>query len=659
MSQNVSFLGAEFTLGDSKFLTEVKEAQNAKALADIESFKGEMVYVGLADKDFDAETAARIQGKVALIDRGAVSFADKIKRAVAAGASAVVVANNAAGEAIVMANDNVVEIPAVMIEQEAGQKIKVQLATSSVVVDLKPAQKIEKPWMADTISPFSSRGPRSEDGVIKPEISAPGTNIISAARGSGDRGRLMSGTSMAGPHIAGVMGLLRQKFPELSVLELKSVLLGHGKVINDEKKAVYSVSRQGAGRVQVAESLSAKLVTIPSTISLGLVDIEQKKVLTQDLTIKNISNETLSLDAQWAGSNALRFKVPKITLAAGESKKVTIQVLVDGTQMTEANQELDGFLKFTRGEETLLQMPALAVTRQISRITATSLHVAATSEDDGPGSLAILKLKNTSMNAGEAYVFTSLGKDDRKVDEKPDLAHNKNCDLQSAGYRIIQGEDGKRYFQVALKLYEGVTTWHRCEVNVQFDSNNDGVADQELDGLVASDLPGLTTDKFISLLLDGNKARELRKQYETDKLGGKEATEDYKEAIQGMLPMDTFDNSTLAIITAEVSSLQASPTGELKVKISTTHNDSAAVEYDDYLGSAKEWKQVSLNDLGQAVSDIPEVVKVDGNSTSTVNLKKGYSNESVIIYTPQNKSVRDSVVEDQQSQVLKATYGVK
>jgi subtilisin family serine protease len=655
MVQNVSSPGAEFAAGDKMFLSEYTEAQSSKPLSELKEAQGEVIFVGLADKDFDGATAAQIQGKIALVDRGVVSFSDKIKRAQEAGAIGVIVANNAPGDTMVMAGEIKFDIPAVMITQDAGVKVKAMLANMTVSVNLKSSSRVDKGYMADTISPFSSRGPRSDDGMIKPEIAAPGTNIISAARGTGDKGASMSGTSMAGPHIAGVMGLLKQKFPELSPLELKSVLLGHGKVISDKDKKQYTVSRQGAGRVQVAESLKAKVITTPSTLSFGLTDIENQKTLALTITMKNISGEAVTLTPKWAGSSALQVSVPAVSLEPGQSKTVTVTAKVNGSAMKSANDELDGFLNFTQGEESVLQIPALVVARQISRIEATSLKVLATSGDDAAGSVTELKIANKSVNKGDAYLFNLLGKDARKKDAKPDSSHNKNCDLQSAGYRVITS-DGKRYLQVALKLYEGMTTWHRCEVNVQIDSNGDGIADQELSGMIASDLPGLPADKFVSLLLNANQAREIRKGYEASLSRGEPVVENYGDAVVDMLPMATFDNSTLAIITADTSYLQVADTGELKIKISTTHNDYSSVEYDDYLGDEHTWSKVSLGDLGQAYTDTPEVIELAGHSEATVSLKKGYGDADLVIYTPQNKSVRDPLIEDAQSQTIKATY---
>lgn len=76
----------------------------------------------------------------------------------------------------------------------------------------------------DGVAYFSSRGPIEWDGVthIKPELSAPGVNTHSAAPGGGYQA--MSGTSMACPHMAGVITLLYQAKPDLTIEEITQVL---------------------------------------------------------------------------------------------------------------------------------------------------------------------------------------------------------------------------------------------------------------------------------------------------------------------------------------------------------------------------------------------------------------------------------------------------
>lgn len=75
------------------------------------------------------------------------------------------------------------------------------------------------------ISSFSSRGPSGCGGAfaMKPEISAPGSDIYSAEPGGGYQ--YLSGTSMAGPHVAGVVALMRSANPGLDVITIKQIIM--------------------------------------------------------------------------------------------------------------------------------------------------------------------------------------------------------------------------------------------------------------------------------------------------------------------------------------------------------------------------------------------------------------------------------------------------
>ena len=76
------------------------------------------------------------------------------------------------------------------------------------------------------IADFSSRGPSDCDGkTTKPEVVAPGVQVYSSVPGGGYEWYYWSGTSMAGPHVAGVVALMRQANPDLGVDSIKQILM--------------------------------------------------------------------------------------------------------------------------------------------------------------------------------------------------------------------------------------------------------------------------------------------------------------------------------------------------------------------------------------------------------------------------------------------------
>lgn len=76
------------------------------------------------------------------------------------------------------------------------------------------------------IAGFSSRGPSGCEGnATKPEVVAPGVDVYSSVPGGGYQGNGWNGTSMSGPHVAGIVGLMREANPDLEVDVIKQILL--------------------------------------------------------------------------------------------------------------------------------------------------------------------------------------------------------------------------------------------------------------------------------------------------------------------------------------------------------------------------------------------------------------------------------------------------
>ncbi len=659
MDHNWKFASVRFDFESAPFvLAELVEGPASKKVSETGDVFGNIIYVGLANEDFSPEILEKIKGQVVLIDRGIKPFSEKLGRAAKAGAIGVVLANNQDGAPFAMGlatpNDKPIEIPAIMITKELGEKLKKEITASrKVQIHFKSEALIERSDLVDSITSFSSQGPRFEDALIKPEITAPGQNIVSAAMGGGSKSIKLSGTSMATPHIAGVVALLKQSHPQMNSRELKSLLMGTAKSIQDSRQQIYPVSMMGAGRVQVEQATHAQVISGTTGLSLGILRIEEQKTLRRSVDLQNISSGDLKLKVTFEGSPQISLTDQVIDIKSFAKANLNLEIKISSSGLKEGPNEVSGIVVFKNYEKEVFRIPLLALITQISEIKATSLVVKSTSSVGSAGSAADLILKNNSRQPGSALLFNLIGTDLRKEDRTGNSLNSRACDLQAAGYRILNGK-----LQVAIKLYEAVTSWQLCEVSVLIDSNSDSIPDQELIGAPAERLEGIQGKAFRSLLLNANQAREIRKKYEdeSDQTEKKPAPPDYSSALKGNDEMKVYNSSTVALIQMDVASLSLKPTGEFSIKIATSAQEDLAAESDDFLGPMDKWTSLDINPKAQSYMNFPEIVSVGSLAEAHVTLDKSEGIGPLMILYPQNRSVTGVQVGDEQLQIIEATY---
>ncbi|GAA4046976.1 S8 family peptidase [Nonomuraea soli] len=184
----------------------------------------------------------------------------------------------------------------------------------------------------DVMARFSSRGPRAGDNALKPDLVAPGVDIV-AARSSAsslpavDGGYTsMSGTSMATPHVAGAAAVLAQRHPDWTWQQLKSALTGSAKAIDAP------AFQQGSGRLDVARAVRQEVFATATTLSFGSVAHPYEGVVERTVTYTNAGSApvTLQLSATAAAHTgeaapAGMFAVPaEVTVPAGGSSEVKV-----------------------------------------------------------------------------------------------------------------------------------------------------------------------------------------------------------------------------------------------------------------------------------------------------------------------------------------------
>ncbi|MEV6749752.1 S8 family serine peptidase [Streptomyces sp. NPDC051080] len=237
---------------------------------------------------------------------------------------------------------------------------------------------------SDRRAPFSSQGPRFGDGALKPDLSAPGVDILAArsqlVSGSGPY-TSKSGTSMATPHVAGVAALLAEKHPDWSGQQLKDGLMSTSKQISGTSYEV------GAGRVDVPSAIAAQ-ITATGSADLGFFNwpYEANKPVTKTLTYTNASDRpvTLALTAEGAPAGVVTLADSTLTVPAHGTAQTT--VTGDGTSAPVG--ATSGRIVAKDGD-TVVAHTAFGLAKENERYTLT-VHV---KDRDGAASAAYLTVK--------------------------------------------------------------------------------------------------------------------------------------------------------------------------------------------------------------------------------------------------------------------------
>jgi len=432
-------------------------------------------------------------GKGVIIDRGACAFTVKVLAAQAKGAEFVIIANNTddGTPAPMGGSDPTVTIPSVGVTFAAGTALKAG-GTFNLTV--------ERLVMSGAIADFTSRGP-SMGGLLKPEITAPGVNIMTAHPGLGDGLTGATGTSFSGPITAGAVSLLKEALPERNAFEIKATLMNTANLnvtmeplaINPDAELA-PISYIGAGLVDVNKAANLPVAawaadTKQAALSFGLVNASETVELTKTVQVKNFSNEdqvyTLSLEQRYAddverGSFSLDYP-ESITVPAGQTMSFDVTATIDPATLPEwtlteenigsqdatadlTNLELDGALIFSDGSDEAFHL----VYHVLPKANAAMSFMPVVT-DNGVAH----EVTNTGAVALDPVFAPTVMTDDIDEDQRFDLVGASietfavSAEICESGYVTL----------TTLVLNEGITHSYVGGFMADFDMDQDGVYD--------------------------------------------------------------------------------------------------------------------------------------------------------------------------------------
>jgi len=450
---------------------------------------------------------------IAIIQRGFCTFVEKGAAAEEAGAVGVIVYNR---DDIADPNEFPTfigytpaefDIPMIGI----GRGAKATLAASNgTAATLKTGPSIPNPTFLNNAD-FSSGGPRLGDSANKPDVSAPGVNIVSTAVGLGYKGTTLSGTSMASPHVAGVAALVRQRHPTWRAEVVKAVIVG---TAVQTKVSPFNARIAGSGMVQPRRAVDSVAFVLAQdstpSLSFGYDPLRVGTYTeTKSFTIYNTSSKPitykltapsfLTLDRTTitvpARTNRTVLATAKLSSAQLAASKSASQTAPDGTAWGSL-VNYGGIIKATPTVAGTGRYPLTITYRAVPRAASNIVASKRSAFGSVAGvSTATVRIANNGVRAGYADVYAWGLSDPRDL---PSAVTATN-DIRAVGVQVLPAEvlTGEADPDDASILF-AINTWGRWSGGFQnvFTINVFGAGPEPEFQILTFDLGLLTEDDF-------------------------------------------------------------------------------------------------------------------------------------------------------------------
>jgi minor extracellular serine protease Vpr len=288
-------------------------------------------------------------GKAVLIRRGTCGFYNKALAAQHAGAAAVILYNNAGGRinptvAPVAPLTETITIPVVAITAADGATLSGRISAGSATITwTDQSEFFDNTDTPGRTSSFSSWGTVS-DLTMKPDLTAPGGNIRSTWPHQQHDGHwVISGTSMAAPHVAGAVALYLEAHPGTSPAAVRNALQNNATPITTTvaSTTLDSTIRQGAGLLNVANAVQQTTSVTPGKLSLGegLGGSRTLTVRNNGTTAKTYSLSFVNTSSPIASPLTVGATTsqPPFTFFSTGSPGTSVSFTVDGSPATQVN----------------------------------------------------------------------------------------------------------------------------------------------------------------------------------------------------------------------------------------------------------------------------------------------------------------------------------
>ena len=292
------FVGAPVTVGGNSYGAAAGDF--ATVSADLTAPLGVVAgaTAGSLGTACSALPANSLTGKIALVSRGTCTFSIKIRNAQDAGASAVLVVNNVAGDPTAMGQDGTANQPTVPAYMLSLANKATFIAAAGQSTTIGAANAYFQTSNANIMAGFSSQGPTDVDFRVKPDVVAPGVNVLSSIPhqfcATPPCFAFFQGTSMATPHLAGSAAVVIGQHPDWSAADVRSAIVNTATqgVLTDFQTGLSYVADPnivGAGLDNLQTAVGATVGIDPVSVSFGAVPRGSGISKSVDVTLTNLT----------------------------------------------------------------------------------------------------------------------------------------------------------------------------------------------------------------------------------------------------------------------------------------------------------------------------------------------------------------------------------
>ncbi|GGD71026.1 S8 family serine peptidase [Lacimicrobium alkaliphilum] len=323
------------------------------------------------------------------------------------------------------------------------------------------------------LNPSSSVGPNLNPNVLKPDITAPGTDTLSAAAPEPDVGfpmgslpspspqnntpafALISGTSMSSPMVAGAAALIRQAHPDWSSKQIKTALISTAKAAVKVNQQPASPFEQGAGMLDIPAAINAALTFESGSYAHGACVASCS--FTNVVTNVSDTAQSWTVDIQLDDPQAtFTLQQQSLTLARANTPGASANLAFSiDTSDVENGKWVFGKVEFSQGNSLTQQLPIAIFANDNSDTRALSSNLSVAQNGDLS---ATTRVRNIDF-VQDPSLSVSV----------PDFATIIPGSIQAEvsngqTYQLAIGDDGKLHWQGALSTgsmsLQATTPWN-------------------------------------------------------------------------------------------------------------------------------------------------------------------------------------------------------